>query len=245
VLIFSIVNYYDDRNCETISADLMRAFPTSKVYVCSNSPTDASFVNSYRHTKSDVNLGYGAGHNLNLKHALEEGLGFDAIFFLNTDITFSVSDAKRVEGVARRERDSLAFFATTLPSGRPNVGFFVPFFTVYTNVPGSVVYAAGNFFGVSRRVASAPVFDERFFLYFEEVDLRFRYRRAPIFTLGEVKVCHEKSRMLDPSNHVSVVFAPRSRAIFALKYFGGVGYIVANIESVVFRLLRRLRSLLG
>lgn len=232
-LLFSIVNYYDTAGTSRVISQIRSALPRAWIGVCSNFNSPDALPGSDHHIRRPDNPGYGTGHNSNIREALRVGGGFDAAFFLNTDITLDIYDPAALQEDANRYSVTSSLLFCNRPNGRPHVGYFLPFFTVYHHVPYSLVYPAGSFFGVSAPLITPTLFDEDFFLYFEEVDLRLRHRDAKLARLRGVTVNHSNSRVFDPHNRAAQRWAPRSRVMLAKKHYGEGAALVARLQNLL------------
>lgn len=234
---FSLVNYHDDAGTAALAEQLLGAFPGAVVFVRSNGPSELKALNGMRHVAGE-NLGYGRGHNFNLQSALDTGDPFDSFFFCNTDITLRVTDVEALTARLNDWRDDRAFIATSRDDGTPNLGYFLPYFSLARPILGGRPYAAGNFFGVTRALMPHARFDPEFFLYFEEVELQLRVA-AELRVAPEFQIKHRPLKLLDSANSAAASFAPASRLVIARKRHGALGVGLAHLQNLLITTLKR------
>lgn len=179
----------------------------SRVIVVDNASPDDSGAIARRHSvgaqliTSDRNLGFGGGCNLAARQSKA-----DLLFFLNPDavlvegasqrLILAFTNGDRLGIVAPRVIDpigrSRAASAGAEPSVRSTIGHFLmlgraplvgrwfsPLHLVDPNAPASPDWVSGAAMVVRRSTfESAGGFDERMFLYMEDVDLCRRFREA-------------------------------------------------------------------
>ncbi len=104
----------------------------------------------------------------------------------------------------------------------------------------------GAFFLVRRDVFEAlGGFDERFFVYFEELDFSLRARRAGWRTwfLGEATAFHKGNGTTDQVKAHRLFYSLRSRILYAFKHFpAGEAWLVAVTSLVIEPIVRLLRA---
>lgn len=234
---FSLVNYYDDAGTGVLADQLLATFPEAVVFIRSNSPSALVSRDGLRHVAGE-NLGYGQGHDFNLQAALASSDSFDAFFFCNTDLTLSITDVGALTARLQHWRDERAFIATSRDDGKPNLGYFLPYFSLGWPILGGRPYAAGNFFGVTHALMPLARFDPEFFLYFEEVELQLRVA-AELRIAPELRIGHRPLKLFDSANSTAVRFAPASRVIIARKRHGAVGVGIAHLQNLLVTILKR------
>lgn len=234
---FSLVNYCDDAGTGALADQLLATFPEAVVFVRSNGPSALRSRDGLHHAAGE-NLGYGQGHDFNLKAALASAHAFDAFFFCNTDLSLSVTDVGALTARLEDWRDERAFIATKRDNGTPNLGYFLPYFSLGWPILGGRPYAAGNFFGVTRALMPHARFDPEFFLYFEEVELQLRVA-ADLRIAPELRIGHRPLKLLDKANSTAARFAPASRVIIARKRHGAVGVWLAHVQNLLISTLKR------
>lgn len=93
----------------------------------------------------------------------------------------------------------------------------------------------GAFFLVRRALFDAlNGFDERFFVYFEEVDFAFRASRLGMGTmfLSDVKAFHAGGGTSKQVKARRLFYSLRSRVLYARKHFSAVGYLLVVLTAV-------------
>lgn len=104
----------------------------------------------------------------------------------------------------------------------------------------------GAFFLVRRNVfEQLNGFDERFFVYFEELDFSLRARRAGWHTwfLGEAAAFHKGNGTTDQVKAHRLFYSLRSRILYAFKHFpAGEAWLVAVTSLVLEPIVRLLRA---
>lgn len=129
---------------------------------------------------SDDNPGFGAGANLGVRRALE--LGCDEVVLLNPDLRVDLTTVEELADEVRRRPDTLVAPRITRPDGTPwFTGAVVDREAGWTrNVPHldddtRDAWVTGACLGVSASLwQRLGGFDERYFLYWEDVDLSWR-----------------------------------------------------------------------
>jgi len=93
----------------------------------------------------------------------------------------------------------------------------------------------GAFFLVRRALFDAlNGFDERFFVYFEEVDFAFRASRLGMGTifLSDIKAFHAGGGASKQVKARRLFYSLRSRVLYARKHFSTVGYLLVVLTAV-------------
>lgn len=185
----------------------LEAVPTAVLYVIDNSPTDeASWVRRYpqvRYRFNGANLGFGAGHNIALKEILPKS---NYHLVLNPDVNFKPEVIHKMLAFMNENREvGLAMPKVLYPDGRvqylcrllpsPAILFFrrfsFPFrklmdkvnhqyelqFSGYDKIM-DVPFLSGCFMFLRvEAIRKSGLFDERIFLYTEDIDLTRRIHR--------------------------------------------------------------------
>lgn len=151
------------------------------------------------------NVGFGAGHNIAVKKTIERSKYF---LILNPDIYFNEGTVEELFGFMQNNRDvglvmpkvlypdgSLQYLCRLLPSPydmilrRMDIKIFNHLFSAQKsryelkfadyNKPMDVPYLSGCFMFIRTDLfEKVGLFDERFFIYFEDIDLSRRIHRA-------------------------------------------------------------------
>lgn len=184
---------------------IKRSTAVSHLYVVDNSPDVSDYLafadSRFTYIKTGKNLGYGGGHNIALRMALELS---DMHFVLNPDIHFAPEELKKMIGFMREdasigqlmpkvvyEDGSLQYLCKLIPTPadlflrrfagvpfrsllRKRMERFELRFTGYNRVM-DVPYLSGCFM-LFRTAALRKIgfFDEQFFMYPEDIDISRR-----------------------------------------------------------------------
>lgn len=101
----------------------------------------------------------------------------------------------------------------------------------------------GAFFFVRRRVFEALCgFDERFFVYYEDMDFAVRARKlgwSSVYLLG-AKAFHRGQGTTDAATARRMFYFARSRILYARKHFGGLGGFAVMLSTLFLEPLGRL-----
>jgi GT2 family glycosyltransferase len=129
-----------------------------------------------------------------------------------------------------------------LPAWMRVYGMGEPDHGQYDRVPLDFVYGCAM---IIRRavVEQAGLFDERFFMYYEDVDFCIRATQAGYRSalLPEITVWHDGSKSTSESYYLREFYHARSRMIFFLKHLRGfrIAQFFARETLYVFGTLRR------
>jgi GT2 family glycosyltransferase len=207
-----------------------------------------------------VNLGFAKAANIGIAHALARGAG--GVLVLNNDTTVEPDSVRRLaEALAASDRVgvlSAKIYLTDQPGRLWSVG------GVYRDGNaidlGSGELDAGQYDRVRldfvygcAMLLSAPLlyaiggFDERFFMYYEDVDLCLRARAAgyDVALAPDAHVWHLGSRSTSSKPALKLYYEARSRQLFYAKHLGGAQrrrYYGSEFRYVISLTLQRLRS---
>jgi len=231
-----ILNWNGKRDTlECLSSVRAMNYPSFEIVVVDNGSTDDSVAAIKAHfagisvIETGVNLGYAGGNNVGMRYAIE--LGADYVLLLNNDTVVDSSLLAALTHAAKRighdailapeiyfhsEPDRIwyaggqivAKTASTYHEGYRSVA------TATTLRPDVVEtgYASGCAFFISTTLLSrVGLFDERFFLLYEETDLCSRARKLGVksYVVPDAKVWHK----------VSVSFGGMGSPIYAYFHF--------------------------
>lgn len=187
-----------------------------------------------RFIQNRENLGYTGGNNIGIKIALE--LGVDYILVLNPDTTLDKNCIKNlISGVERSGAGIVGpkiYFAGTKSIW--HAGGMID----YLNVIGShrgvneldrgqfekkavVDFVSGAAFFVKAEVfEKIGLFDERFFLYYEDADFCYRAKKIgfKIFYIPEATVYHANASSAGLGSPLQDYYITRNRMLFASKF---------------------------
>lgn len=205
---------------------------------------------------ANENLGFGRACNLGASHAQTEYLLFlnpDATVFPGTlERALSVMDdpensqvgisGVQLVGIAGKVERSCARFPTPskllaqamgLDRLIPRLGHLMVDWP--HDSTQAVDQVMGAFFLVRRDMFNNLVgFDERFFLYFEEVDFSYRAKQAgwKSLYLADVQAFHRGGGTSDQIKARRLFYVLRSRLLYANKHFGFWGALVTFITTL-------------
>ncbi len=206
---------------------------------------------------AEANLGYGAGNNLAVAHALETGV--EVIVICNPDTVFESGSLASLHREVTRGSPSI-WGATTLEDGAVLSGLSrmsawtcrgrpIPRRGAAQVKPGALVYPDGHLMAVSAQIWRATGgFSEDFFLYYEEADLtlRARERGIEVRTVPGFVVRHERGiatgsgEAVTQRGRAALIHASRSSVIFAATHRPGrLVCVVASRVALAAALLAR------
>ena len=203
----SIVTYNTDVDELSHCLQSLAAGGVSPVYVCDNSPTDRlrKFCLSQSNVEyifNNANLGYGAGHNVAIRRSLQRGADYHLV--INSDVYFGNGVIERITAYMEGNRDvaqlipnvvypdgRLQYVCRLLPTPanlifrrflpqrmveRMNYKYLLKFWN--HDSPLNVPYHQGSFmFFRTSCFEKVGLFDERFFMYPEDIDITRRMHR--------------------------------------------------------------------
>lgn len=210
------------------------------------------------------NIGFGAGHNIAIRMAAEKSKYF---LILNPDIYFDKGTLEKLFGFMENNNDigsvmpkvlypdgSLQYLCRLLPNPydmllkKINSKIFGPLLNLQKsryelrfadyNKPMDAPYLSGCFMFIRTEVfEKVGIFDERFFIYFEDVDLSRRIRRLyRTHYCPEAVICHgyERGSNKDMGHFRHLIFS-------GVKYFNKWGWFFdRERKSVNNETIRRL-----
>jgi GT2 family glycosyltransferase len=219
-------------------------YPNVEVIVVDNGSTDGS-ATAIQATFPDVtlletgsNLGYAGGNNVGMRYAMEHGAQY--VLLLNNDTVVDEALVREFIRAADTLGDDAILSAQIYFHADPETlwyaggrvvpstgntyheGFRSPARTHGHADIAQTDYASGCAFFVSTRLLSRiGLFDERFFLLYEETDLCYRARDigAKCYVVPRAKVWHKVSVSFGGANSPSYIyFWSRNRLLWAEKH---------------------------
>lgn len=207
VITASIVTYNTDVNELASCLQSLVNGGVSTIYVCDNSPTAqlrefCQSCASVEYIFNNANLGYGAGHNVAIRRSLQRVADYHLV--INSDVYFGDGVIERIVAYMEENRDvaqlipnvvypdgSLQYVCRLLPTPanlifrrflparmveRMNYRYLLKFWD--HSQPLNVPYHQGSFmFFRTSCFESVGLFDERFFMYPEDIDITRRMHR--------------------------------------------------------------------
>lgn len=262
-----IVNWNSGQQLKYCVDSIVGVFEKS-IIVVDNSSTDGSekFVDNNQGLtliRSSENLGFGKACNLGARYACTEYLLFlnpDAAVYPNTlkmAIDFMASSANKKVGICGvqlvNKQGKVARSCARFPS---LMGFILSAFGIDRIFPRfghlmaewrhdatkEVDQVIGAFFFVRRELfQELGGFDERFFVYFEEVDFSLRARQIGWRSvyLADVQAFHAGGGTSDQVKARRLFYSLRSRLLYAHKHFGPLSFIVVCLTTFLIEPISR------
>ncbi|CAM1373094.1 glycosyltransferase family 2 protein [Tenacibaculum xiamenense] len=240
----------DLKGLKDLLHDLTNSYPEVFVYVLDNSETNLSEafrgIDNLEYIFNNTNLGYGKAHNIGIDKAYKKGSKFHMV--INPDIRIDEETIRRLISFMDNNHDvGLCAPKVLYPSGElqhlcklipsPKNLFirrFLPIKKIVENNDNryelryfdynheiEIPYASGCFMFIrTDLINSIGGFDERFFLYFEDLDLTRRIRRlAKVVFYPKAVVYHGYNKESYRNNKVLFY-----HIVSALKYFNKWGW---------------------
>lgn len=216
-----IVYFNDTESLASLVQDLsLQNSKPEKVFVCDNNsttPIDIKNLQNIEILKLSENKGFGAAANFAAKKAIQEG--FESIILFSQDVRLHDATATEKLITEISKKNSIAY--PTMLNRKTNSVFSkggsINFFTgkIYLNTKDNSkkkYWADGSCLAFSSQVFTAlQGFDEKYFMYFEDVD--FCYRA----TKKEFKLQHISVEVSQNPNGPSPLLRSRNSVSFAKK----------------------------
>jgi len=241
-----------------------------KLYIIDNSPMDKIrlFCNSPKinYIFNNANLGYGKGHNIVIKQTIQQKIKYHLV--LNPDVYFGKGTIEKLYNFMENNPDiglsmpkisypngSVQYLCKLLPTPMDLIWRrFLPAskyldkrnflyelrFTGYDKIM-DVPYLSGCFMFIRTEALSrVGLFDERFFMYFEDTDLTRRiHKHYRTVYCPEVSVFHQYQKG-SYKNWKLLKYHVQS----AIRYFNKWGYFFDKDRQVINRnILKKLNAL--
>lgn len=206
--IFVIVLNFNGKSTlnDCLSSVFKSDYPNFEIVVVDNNSKDGSlekaklnFSRSHFIKNSD-NIGFSKGNNVGIRYALEKFA--DYVFLLNNDATIEKNTLSLLEATARRHPAAGIVSPIILTGDKKHIWFAggkilwdkmraIHLTENTSKLPYSSEYLSGCAMLIKKAVfKKIGLFDERFFLYYEDADLSVRAKKAG-FNL-----------LIDPSSHI-------------------------------------------
>jgi GT2 family glycosyltransferase len=146
---------------------------------------------------SESNLGFSAGVNRGLEVIRAEGLG-NRVLLINDDATLVPGAGERLSAAVEGAPDSAVIYPA-IRHGAWTRGrvYYQPLLAMITDrkLPGSFGFPSGCCLLINLTAVTGSLFDERFFMYGEDVELGYRLNQLPagMHHVPDVLVVHEGS----------------------------------------------------
>jgi GT2 family glycosyltransferase len=265
-LVYVVVLTWNQREVtlECLESLTRVTYPNFRVVVVDNGSTDGT-TESIESRFSDVeiivsehNLGFAAGCNVGLRYALERGA--DYVFLLNNDTVVDPAVVSHLVALAGPNVGMVApkIYYAAVPTRIWSVGGMCHSLTLEQTRNGrgqmdegqwDEVLERGYFVGcallLSRRLLTQiGLFDERFFMYYEDSDLSLRARQAGFKLLlsPQARVWHKVAVSSDGSDSPNERYwMARSSVLFFHKHVHGFRWLIVlpyRIGSAIKTVLR-------
>lgn len=247
----SIVTYKTDREELKKCVEALIANDIFNIYVCDNSPSNElkDYCNSFERTEyvfNNGNIGYGAGHNVAIRKAIE--MESDYHLVINSDVYFDKGVLSKLAEYMDSHKDVAQVQPNVIyPDGRmqytcrmlptpANLIFrrFLPKRMVEKmnyryllkfndhKKPMNIPYHQGSFmFFRTECFKTVGLFDERFFMYPEDIDITRRmHRHYKTMYLPDVTIVHAHRAASYKSKKMLKI-----HMVNMIKYFNKWGWI--------------------
>lgn len=194
--------------------------------------------------KAPENLGYAGGNNLAFKFLRDRNISGN-VFILNPDVTISAESILRMNAHIEQDVDAVGqvFCSAIDEYGAPLYGsikmngFFQTWNQPVTGVEVSD-YAAGSAMMINRLAVNDYIFDEDFFLYWEEVELSLRIRKKGFTILVDNDIVCVRESNVTERVFKSLYYLVRNsfllrRKVSSLTYLQHCLYLIKMLASCV------------
>lgn len=202
---FIVVSYHPDKSS---FRELLLHLSPNHVIVVDNGGTSDSRITNVETIHAPKNLGYGAGANLGIRKAIEDGV--DWVVVANQDIYVTQKSIQKfIE----------ALEATPAGIAGPVLGSLDPhrWTTILGGKKHAQTYVSGSFMAIHKNVIrDCGEFYEPYFMYYEEVDFCIRAKSAgfPIVQIKVSGITHEESVSLGSGSAAHEYYLSRNHLLF-------------------------------
>lgn len=235
-----ILNYkVKDDTLKCISSVVKSTYQTKEIIVVDNNSQDQlgkalkEFIN-IEFIQNNKNLGYSGGNNVGIKKALSDGA--DYIFVLNPDTKVEENTISSLVETLENEKADIE--SSKIYFQNSNIIWYAGGKMDLKNVLGShrgvdekdkgqynevaeTDFATGAAIFIKRRVfEKIGLFDERYFLYYEDADFCMRAKKAGfkiIYAPGAI-VYHKNATSTGLGSPLQDYYITRNRMLFAAKF---------------------------
>ncbi len=255
--LFVIILNYNGKNTlsDCLSSVFQSNYANTEVVVVDNNSTDGSFEQarlaySRAHfIRNSENIGFAKGNNVGIRFALEKFADF--VFILNNDAMLEKDTLTLLVQEAKKHGKPAAYSPLILAANNKDVWFAGGFInwkkmrtehifekTSDDTYPSEYLSGCGMLVDkeIFKRIG---LFDERFFLYYEDADFSFRAKKAgfELFIFPAVHMKHlERS---NTENSEKLYWLVLSGLIF----FNLHGTLIQKIWIFNYTLLRRIKNI--
>jgi GT2 family glycosyltransferase len=220
---------------ECLQSLLLDTYPNKELVLVDNGSTDNTVAEIQRRFPAVTvianarNLGFTGGNNVGLQHAIANGADF--IYWLNNDTTSDPQAVTKLVAAATADRTVGIFTPVIFYSDCPDKPWFAGAkldlrrgVAIHDNAqvpmrddpPAALPWVSGcAMFADVPLMKSLEGFDERFFLYWEDVDLSLRTRQAGrgLSLVPAARVYHRVSRTTNARPGVSRYYYVRNNLL--------------------------------
>ena len=211
--------------------------------------------------ESNENLGYAGGNNFAIRYSLEK-LESEYFWILNNDIVTGKNSLEALVTAMEADNKLGICGSVLLDWGKGGIvqtagGIYNPFFGILKNhlsgthirdisktgVLYEIDYPVGAALFVRERfITEVGMMDERYFLYYEELDWVTAGKRKGYKTgvaLGS-RLWHKGSATIGQSSKLNDYFGIRSRILYTIKYYPwAIPFIYLSLLAILFNRARR------
>lgn len=251
-----IVNYNAGKSLLTCMRSIFESGEQPEIIVVDNASRDGSLERcrraypKLRYIVHSHNLGFATGANIGIRYALEKGA--EVVMLVNPDATIEKKSVRTLVEVCKREDVGMAapvIYHTKTKEvwfSGGGINYTRQRAIHYTNLPeGDAVYdtqyATGCVLAIHRDVfTQVGLFDEQFFLYYEDVDLSVRVRTngQRVVVVPSAIAWHSEDSEQEQRKPQKVYFLVFSGLLFFTKHTRGL----KRLWMRLFIALRRVRS---
>lgn len=250
-----VLNYNGKQFLNPCLASIFQSdWPNLDVVVVDNNSIDGSFeaakekFSRVHFIKNSSNLGFSRGNNVGIRYALEQFA--DYVFLLNNDTLINNTTISDLVQAAEQTPDCAIFSPLILTSDRTNVWFsggkinwlkMRAEHTLFEKkvTPYETEYLSGCAMLIRKKVfEKIGLFDERFFLYYEDVDFSLRAKRNSLglCLIPSITIFHaEQSNKINPEKTYWLVLS-------ALIFFRQHSSFLQRIWQILFLRLRKIKN---
>lgn len=221
--VFIIVLNYNGKDVllKCLSSVYRLDYPNLEVVVVDNNSKDNSFKEAqsrfkkFHFIKNNRNLGFSAGNNVAIRWALEKMA--DYVFLLNNDAIIEEDSLKKMIDVAEKDAKTGIFSpviykgeSDTLWFGGGEILWSKMKTTHFNRIKAHTDYITGCAMLIKKEVfGRIGLFDEDYFLYYEDADFSWRAKRAGfnLKIIPEASVYHEEKSSDNPNKIYWLVYS--------------------------------------
>jgi len=229
-----VLNYNGKKFLSTCLDSLYKSdFPNLEVVVIDNNSKDGSFEDArlkfprFHFIKNSENLGFAAGNNVAIRFALEKMA--DYIFLLNNDATIEPDTLAKLVAIAE-EKSSRGIISPVILSWEKTAVWFAGgdidwkkmktfhHTKIKSPAPYQTNYISGCAMLIKKNVfKKIGLFDEKFFLYYEDADLSHRAFKAGFDLIIEPSAIAYHAEKSNDTNSAKLYWLVLSGLVFFKK----------------------------